>query len=378
MRTARGLGRLLAAGALVSIALFALTGGSEGSPAVVPAAVPQASAAADPLQGLTLRQIAGQRMIVGFYGTTLPRWLIDRVRRGEVGGVILYTRNISSRAALAAQMRQLQRISRPLRAPLLTMIDQEGGMVKRLPGAPSGSARAMGRRGVKAVLRAGLLTARNLRAAGVNVDLGPVMDIGRPGSYMLGTGRSFASGAAQVGLLGSAFARGLQQGGVAAALKHFPGMGGVSQDADRLVQTVGYSRRTLRAADEAPFRAGIAAGARIVLTSTARYPSLDRSAPAMLSRAIVTGELRGRLGFQGVAMTDDLNVTALAGFAGAGRLGILATKAGNDLLLFAHDPARAAEALDAIVHAVQVGALSRSALRAQGGRVIALRETLVR
>ena len=327
----------------------------------------------DPVAELTTRQLAGQRIVVGYAGVRVPAWLLARVRRGEVGGVIAFARNIRSRGALAAQMRRLQRASRPLGVPLLTMIDQEGGLVARLPGAPSGAPAQMGRRGAAYVRRQGRLTAANLRAAGMNVNLAPVVDLGRPRSYQARTGRAFARSPSAVAALGSAFAGGLQQGGVAATLKHFPGLGGVTRDEDALIQTVGLTRGTLQRADEAPFVAAIRAGARLVMTSTARYPALDGTRVALLSRRITTTELRGRLGFRGVAITDDLDVTAMRGLAGPGTLALRATTAGNDLLLFAQDPDRARRGLDAVVAAVRAGQVSRAALLASVRRVAALR-----
>lgn len=330
----------------------------------------------DPLAGLSLRQLAGQRIIVGWAGPRVPAWLLARVRRGEVGGVIAFTRNVPSRAALAAQMRRLQRSRRPLAAPLLTMIDQEGGLVARLPGAPSGSPARMGARGAAYVRRQGRLTAANLRRAGISVNLAPVADLGRPGSYQARTGRAFARRPAAVAALATAFARGLQQGGVAATLKHFPGLGAVSRDEDALIQTVGLSRRTLRAADERPFAAGIRAGTRLVMTSTARYPALDGRRVALLSRRITTTELRGRLGFRGVTITDDLDVTAMRRVAGPATLAVRASAAGNDLLLFAQDPDRARRGLSAVVAAVRAGRLSRPELVRSVRRVLALRGAL--
>jgi beta-N-acetylhexosaminidase len=337
-----------------------------------PAAPPAPAGTA--LAGLSLRELAGQRIIAGYTGTRIPATLLARVRRGEVGGIIVFAGNIRSRAALAAELRRLQRARRPVRAPLLTMIDQEGGLVKRLPGAPSGSAAQMGRRGTAAVRREGRATAANLRRARVNVNLAPVMDLGRPGSYQRATGRAFARRPGPVGRLGSAFAAGLQRGGVAATLKHFPGLGGVPGDEDARIQTVPYRRATLRRADIAPFAAGIRAGARLVMTSTARYPALDRG-PALLSRRITTGELRGRLGFRGVTITDDLDVTALRAL-GPRRLGVRATAAGNDLLLYARSPRHAALGLDALVGAVRAGDLSRRELEASVRRILALRAQL--
>ena len=261
-------------------------------------------------------------------------------------------------------MRRLQRVSRPVPAPLLTMIDQEGGLVARLPGAPAGAPAQMGRRGTAYVRRQGRLTAANLRRAGMLVNLAPVVDLGRPGSYQAATGRAFARRPAAVAALGTAFARGLQEGGVAATLKHFPGLGAVSRDEDALIQTVRLSRATLRAADEVPFAAGIRAGARLVMTSTARYPALDGRRVALLSRRITTTELRGRLGFRGVAITDDLDVTAMRRLAGPGTLAVRASAAGNDLLLFAQDPGRAQRGLSAVARRRPLGApVARGARR---------------
>jgi beta-N-acetylhexosaminidase len=332
----------------------------------------------DPVASLTTRQLAGQRIVVGYAGARVPAWLLARVRRGEVGGVIAFSRNIRSRGALAAQMRRLQRASRPLGVPLLTMIDQEGGLVARLPGAPSGSPARMGRRGAAFVRRQGRLTAANLRGAGMNVNLAPVVDLGRAGSYQARTGRAFARSPSAVAALGSAFAGGLQQGGVAATLKHFPGLGGVTRDEDTLIQTVRLSRATLQHADEAPFAAAIRAGTRLVMTSTARYPALDGPRVALLSHRITTTELRGRLGFRGVAITDDLDVTAMRRLAGPGTLAVRATTAGNDLLLFAQDPDRARRGLNAVVAAARAGRVSRAALVASVRRVVALRGAVAR
>ena len=183
--------------------------------------------------------------------------------------MILYTRNIRSREAVAAQLRALQRVRRPFGAPLLTLIDQEGGLVARLPGAPAGSAMRMAPRGAAYVRGQGRLTAANLRAAGVNVDLAPVVDLGRPGSYEVRFERTFGSSPATVGTLGAAFAQGLRQGGVAATLKQFPGLGGVRGDTDRATQRVPLSRAALRRDDEAPLRAGIRAGAHDPASSQA-------------------------------------------------------------------------------------------------------------
>src|SRR5829696_7743834 len=154
--------------------------------------------------GLTLEQAVGQRIVVSLPDTTVPEGLARQVRRGEVAGVILFGRNIASRSQLRALTARLQterkRGPAALRdRPLLVMIDQEGGLVKRLSGAPSRSAAGMGATGSTAAVRAeGVATARNLRDAGVNVNLAPVLDVGQPGSYQQAAGRTFGATAGAV------------------------------------------------------------------------------------------------------------------------------------------------------------------------------------
>lgn len=369
------------AAATVVVVGLALAGGTppagaaSGGVTPGPAGAPQG---ADPLAGLTIRQLAGQRIVVGYDGTRVPAGIAARIRRGEIGGVILFARNIGARAALRAEMRRLQAIRRPtgLGAPLLVMIDQEGGLVKRLDGAPRRSPAALGRIGSAALARSeGVATAANLRSVGANVNLAPVLDVGRPGSYQQRTGRSYSSRASVVAALGSAFVRGLRAGGVAATLKHFPGLGTVTRDEDAVVQRVRLGLGALRAADEAPFAAAIAAGAEMVMTSTGRYDAFGPR-PALLSPRISTTELRGRLGFRGVTITDDLNVAALTSYGGAAALGVRAAQAGNDLLLYAQSAADGARALEAMTAAVRSGAIGRASLRAAVARVLALRARL--
>ncbi|MFL5820636.1 MAG: glycoside hydrolase family 3 N-terminal domain-containing protein [Solirubrobacteraceae bacterium] len=337
-----------------------------------------AAAAPDATAGLTVRQLVGQRMIYSYAGTRPPAALRTRIARGEAAGVIVFRWNIASRAALAATVRGLQAIPRPpgLRAPLLVMIDQEGGLVKRLPGPPLRSPATLGRIGSPTLARAeGRATALNLRGVGVNVDLAPVVDVGRPGSFQQRFLRSYGSSPARVSAMGSAFAAGLQQRRVAATLKHFPGLGTVRRNEDDVAQRVTLSPAALRTIDEAPFAAGIRAGARLVMTSTAIYPALA-SRPALLSSAVSTGELRGRLGFRGVAITDDLTTSGLVPFGSPERLGLQAAQAGNDLLLYAGGYSSAARAYESLVRDAQAGRLRLEATRASVRRVLGLRASL--
>jgi beta-N-acetylhexosaminidase len=257
---------------------------------------------------------------------------------------------------------------------MLVMTDQEGGLVKRLDGAPTASARQMGVRGAAFAAGQGRRTADNLRDVGVNVDLAPVLDVGRPGGVIAETERSFGSSAARVSATAIPFAKALRAGGVAAAGKHFPGFGAATENTDFSVERIGLSKRELRAVDERPFAAFAAAGGEMVMLSTAIYPAFD-DAPAAFSRSVATGELRNRLGFEGVTITDALETPAVAHFGGTAKVAVAAARAGSDLLLFARlGPAE--RAWRALVAKLRGGGLDRSEFESAVERVLDLRAAL--
>ncbi len=336
-------------------------------------------AAAPSTADLTLRQLVGQRLIVGYSGVTPPSKLKQRIARGELAGVILFSRNIGSRDRLRRTIASLQAIERPagLDQPLLVMIDQEGGLVKRLSGAPDRSPAEVGRtRDATYARGVGQATAANLRSVGVNVDLAPVLDIGRRGSVVRRLRRAHGSTARQVELTGVPFAQGLADGSVLATAKHFPGLGDARTDEDVAVNRSTRSLDFLRTVDEAPFASAFSAGVPMVMTSTSIYTALDSRRPALLSRAVATRELRDRLGFTGVSITDDLDVRALDRFGRAATVGLRAARAGNDLLLFAQSYSNGAAAASAFLRSAQAGDVDRSELEQHAARVLALRASL--
>jgi beta-N-acetylhexosaminidase len=323
---------------------------------------------------LTVAQLAGQRLIACFRGTSKPpAELLHRIRRGELAGVVLFSDNADTIAATRRLADRLQSIPRPpgLRDPLLIMIDQEGGAVRRLRDAPpSRSASELAASGVRGVRSAGRATGRALRRAGVNVDLAPVADLSRPDGDLARDGRTFASTSAAAGRLAGAFAAGLRAGGVQATAKHFPGLGAAKDNTDDRVVRIGLSAPVLRTRDEPPFAAAVRSGAGLVMLANALYPALDRRYPASLSRAIVRGELRGRLGFGGVTVSDDLEANALKPYGDPGRLARLGVRAGVDLLLYARSYGATEQGARALER------LPRSALQAGAERVLALRASL--
>jgi beta-N-acetylhexosaminidase len=325
---------------------------------------------------LSLKQLAGERIVVGLGGTSIPPALRAAIGEGEVAGVVLFAGNFPSRAAGRQLIARLQSIRRPprLRDPLLVMTDQEGGLVKRLGGAPTASAREMGDRGAAFSARQGRDTAANLRDVGVSVDLAPVLDVGRPGGVIAETERSFGSTAARVSGTAIPFAEALQAGGVAATGKHFPGFGAARENTDFSVERIDLSKRELRAVDEKPYAAFARAGGKLVMLSTAIYPAFSGD-PAAFTRSIATGELRDRLGFEGVSVTDALETPAVEQFGGPGKAAVAGARAGVDLLLFTRlGPARAA--WRALLAKLRSGALDREAFERAAERVLDLRAEL--
>lgn len=319
---------LLAAAAFVAGALSG--GGDPEGPSAEPIAL-------EPLPaGLSDAQLAGQRLVAGFAGTEPPRGLKRLIRAGRVGGVIIFAANVGGNRDLRRATAELQSVPRPegLGEPLLVMADQEGGAVRRVDGPPRPSAAEMGARGTRYAARQGRRTARLLGWVGVNVNLAPVLDVGRSGAAISAEGRSFGSRPATVtGAAVSGFAAGLRAGGIAATAKHFPGFGAAPVNTDFAPQQIDLPLEELRRVDEAPFAAFAEQGGELVMLSLARYSAFG-GGPAALNRAIATGELRERLGFDGVSITDSLDAQAALSFGGRAKVALRAAGAGTDLLLY--------------------------------------------
>jgi beta-N-acetylhexosaminidase len=220
---------------------------------------------------------------------------------------------------------------------------------------------------------------------GANVNLSPVLDVlRRPDDFVDQFHRSYGSDPAQDGRLGAAFIVAQQRLRVAATAKHFPGLGAAKrgQDTDSRAVTLGVPLSQLRSVDEAPFRSALAAGVKLVMTSWAIYPALDPDRPAGLSARVIGGELRGRLGYRGVTITDTLSAAALAPYGTLAQRGLLAVRAGADLLICSaingdDNPADGLSVVHALSSAVAAGQVGRAAAEESAARVLALRKSLV-
>jgi beta-N-acetylhexosaminidase len=338
---------------------------------------------------MTPRQLAGQRVIYGYSGLRPPAGLLSLIRQGQVGGVIFFRGNYSSRVQFTAAVKQLEAASRaatnPARDyPLLLMTDQEGGLVRRLPGPPYHSEKWIGSRSTASgrayqARLAGAGAAANLLSYGLNVNLAPVLDVYRtPGDFDDQFQRSYSSNPQVVAALGADFIRAQQSGGVAATAKHFPGLGAAtaSQNTDERPVILRVSKAALQSIDEFPYQAAVSAKVDLVMVSWARYPRLGSSLPAGLSSTIVQGQLRARLRFQGVTITDAIGAGALGPYGSSQTRALMAAEAGMQLILASGSVSQASGCVTALRAGYGNGKLPRPAFRATVAQILTLRATL--
>jgi beta-N-acetylhexosaminidase len=276
----------------------------------------------------------GAAVVYSYSGLTPPAELLTKISKGQVGGVIFFSENISSAGQLATVTAELRKAAP---GALALLVDQEGGQVNRVPGGPAASAKSVGAASdPAAAARAQAATAASvLHSAGLNGNLAPVLGVYRSaGDFLDSAQRSFSSDPAVVGQCAGAYVSALQSGGITACAKHFPGLGaapaGANTDAGAV--TIDLPAATLTSVDMAPYRSAIAAGVSMVMPSWAVYPALDPANPAGMSRTILQDRLRGALGFRGAIITDALEAGAIARYGSTGNRAVAAARAGATLL----------------------------------------------
>jgi beta-N-acetylhexosaminidase len=314
---------------------------------------------------LTLRQQVGQVTISSFPGTARPEYIGRRLRARETAGVILFGANGGDRA-------EWRRLTRSLQAAAggraLIMVDQEGGEIRTVDHVgPSSGQPFQGP--PSSVRRAARAAGRGLRAVGVNVNLAPVADVPRAGSVM--ASRSFEGDERGIAARTRASIRGLRDGRVGATAKHFPGLGGATVNTDDAPSTI----RTPIARDLAPFRAAIDEAIPLVMLSHASYPQLDSRRIASQSRAIVSGLLRRRLGFEGVIVTDSLEAEAVLARSGVAEAAERSIRAGADLILMTGS-ASWNEVYPHLLSEARRDPAFRKRIRESAARVLALKRAL--
>ena len=318
---------------------------------------------------LSLEQKIGQMMMVGFDGLSPPRHILDWLASGRIGGIYLFARNIESPP-------QVKRLVDDCRAaapfPILVGIDQEGGIVARLRQGftESPGAMALGAaRDPQLAEDIAFMLGRELAALGVNWNFAPVADIAhQPDNPSVST-RSVGADQDLVGQIVAAQIRGFQRAGVAATVKHFPGLGNTVIDTHAALARVSGSLDYLYDKDLLPFRAALNAQVACVMLTHVMYEALDAKYPATLSPRIVTGLLREEIGYDGAISTDCMEMNAITHGFGAGEAAVLAVEAGVDMPLYSHSRRRQKAAYQALLRAAKSGRISQDRIDQSVARI---------
>lgn len=325
----------------------------------------------------SLERAVAKFFCVGFPGSEPPKGTRALLERG-VTGVILFARNFESAEQFASLLASLKR---SVDRPLLTSIDQEGGRVRRLRGAPFStipSMRAVGMLGdAEIARRVGAVLARELRAVNVDLDFAPVLDVDtNPANPVIGD-RSFSPDPEVVARLGAALIEGMQAEGVAACAKHFPGHGDTQQDSHVDLPRLPHPMERLEAVELLPFRR-VAPFVASIMTAHVVFETLDAERPATMSRPALDGILRDRFGYDGVVISDDLEMKAIADHFPVEEAVVEGVLAGVDLFLVCHHEEVQAKAIEALVDAVRKGRVPESRIAEAGRRIDRLVERYVR
>jgi beta-N-acetylhexosaminidase len=334
----------------------------------------------DPVQGvagrMTPEQAVDQVLLLGFDGTDATSPIVTELGSRQIGGVLVQPSNwldAGQGAQLVATLRGAGLAGG--RIPPLVVAQQEGGDFRSFPDLPPavGQTDIGARASPKLAERWSLQAGQALRAVGFDLNLAPVADIASQVSPV--ASRAFSDDPVVVAGLTAAAVRGCRRAGIACAISHFPGLGAASQDTDEGPATVGLDASTLSKRDLAPFRSAITEGAPAVVMSLAYYAAVDPVTPAALSPDVATGILRDRLGFTGLAITDDLGAGAVTATYSVQQAAVTALAAGSDMVRI-DSPADQAGVREAILRAVETGELPEARLRQAAARVLQLKRVV--
>jgi len=316
-----------------------------------------------------LHRAVARMFCIGFDGYTVPPHVQSMIERG-IGGVALFKRNVESPTQFARLCADLkQRAGRPF----IVCVDQEGGRVLRLRDSFTEipSMRDVGRAGSENLAcQIGRVLARELRAVNGDLNFAPVLDVDTNPNNPVIADRSLGAEPALVSRLGVALIRGLQDEGVAACGKHFPGHGDTGQDSHYELPRLPHGMDRLLRVELPPFRAAIAAGVASIMTAHVVIEAVDPKYPATMSREFLQEVLRDQLGFGGVIISDDMEMKAIVNSFGWEEAIIQSAAAGVDLFMVCHEPERQESAIEILTDAVKRGVVSRERVDQANLRVV--------
>ena len=323
----------------------------------------------------TARSILAQSMVVGLSGPAASDRELRLVGSEGLGGVILFSRNIESPAQVWELNYRLRRAAAEAeRPPLFVMLDQEGGSVARLhePFCDGPDMVDLGKAGRQDLHDHGARMGRELKAAGFNWNLAPVLDVHAVADGIMAR-RSLGPDPEKVAELGAAFIAGQQEAGCLACAKHFPGLGRTTADTHQERPRVGLSRSQLEAVEFKPFKRAAADGVAGIMICHAVFEALDPDHPASLSKTVIQDVLRQECGFNGLVLSDDLEMGALAAEMEPDQAAVQAYLAGCDLLLVCHRADLALKALDHLVDLAEAGDIPQERLWDTHNRIQAVK-----
>ncbi len=325
--------------------------------------------------------MTGQMIMAGFEGTALTPETEDLIRNHHVGGLILFSRNYENPEQLHSLIRGLQKVAAATATgvPLFISVDQEGGRVARLtePFTKYPPLCCVGHAGSESLAyRFGQSLATELRDVGINMDYAPVLDVNtNPENPIIGD-RAIASDPDTVARLANSFIKGFQESGVIPVGKHFPGHGDTQIDSHLDLPTVKRDAATLEAVELKPFKETIARGLEVIMTAHVIYTAWDEKNPATFSKTILQDILRGKLGFKGVIISDDLEMKAVENYFSFEELPRMGIAAGLDMFLICNNMEKVRALHDQLVQDVENGNIPAAPIQQSVERILQLKGNL--
>lgn len=328
------------------------------------------------LSDLSLEEKVGQMIFAGIKGKVMTNETETIISTHQVGGIILFKDNLKKANQSVTLLNAIKQENSNNKVPLFLGIDEEGGRISRLPELtklPTNEEIGF-RNDASFSYGIGKLLGKQLSAFGFNLDFAPVLDINsNPENPIIGD-RSFGKDAQKVSELGIQTMEGIQSEQVIPVIKHFPGHGDTAVDSHKELPIVQKSLKDLQGLELIPFKKAINQGTEVVMTGHILLPKIDPTYPASLSEKIIKGILRKQLGYEGIIITDDMTMKAIVNTFEIGEAAVSAIKAGNDIVLVAHDYANVIKAKDAILQAVKTGEISEQRIDESVNRILSIKK----
>jgi beta-N-acetylhexosaminidase len=338
---------------------------------------PEMDAVAEMLAEMNLEEKIGQMMFAGISGTAMSDSTNRLINNYHVGGLIFYKNNIASTAQIVTLQNEVREANAGNKLPLLLGVDQEGGRISRLPNEVKNlpTSLAIGNVNNPAYsYEVGTLLGKEVKAFGFNLNFAPVLDVNsNPNNPIIGD-RSFGNNPEIVSRLGIETMKGMMAEDVIPVVKHFPGHGDTSVDSHLELPTVNKSLAELEELELIPFQAAVENGVDVIMAAHILLPKIDPDYPTSMSKVVLTDTLRKQLGFNGVIITDDMTMGAIAENYSIDQAAVQSVKAGSDMILVAHGESNIEATIAALKVAVENGEIKEERINESVAKVIRLKQ----